>query len=281
MRIQERDLKLLKMTCEFGLLSTRQLRDHFFKGVAITTVLKRLRILEKEKLIKRVPGLESTELLWSIDHKGAKMIEKDNYKISWNKHVLEHDHKVSCLRLTFLNHKLYESWVPEHEMKSLLFKKYSYKQSINKLIPDGLMTIRRDGKLETWAMEVELSLKGKKRYDKIFSEYGRKENLTGIWYFIKGDNIFNFLKGLLRHKAALLNGKALMISFVEDVISNHMIAKIYNSKTANNFVDFFGLSNYQLAQVPAHSVSNFVSQKRNFQKDLSYQYHTSISEFQN
>lgn len=281
MRIQDRDLKLLKMICEFGLLTTRQLGDHFFKRVAITTVLKRLRILEKEKLIKRVSGLESTELLWSIDHKGAKMIEKDNYKILWNKHVLEHDHKVSCLRLTFLNHKLYESWIPEHEMKSLLFKKYSYKQSINKLIPDGLMTIRRGGKLETWAMEVELSLKGKKRYDKIFYEYGRKENLTGIWYFIKGDNIFNFLKELLRHKAAILNGKALMISFVEDVISNCMSSKIYNSKSANNFAEFFGLSNYQLAQVPAQGMSNLGSQETGLQKALSLQYHTPIPEFQN
>ena len=106
MRLQKRDCELLKMICDFGLLSTKQIGNLFFKEVAITTVLKRLRILEREDFIKRVTGLGSFELLWGINNKGARLIEKENFKTSWNKQLLEHDYKISCLRLSFLNSKL-------------------------------------------------------------------------------------------------------------------------------------------------------------------------------
>jgi hypothetical protein len=46
------------------------------------------------------------------------------------------------------------------------------------------MTIKRKSNVETWAMELELNLKGKDRYERIFKEYGKKENLSGIWYFV-------------------------------------------------------------------------------------------------
>ena len=281
MRLQKRDVELLIMICDFGLLSTKQIGNLFFKEVAITTVLKRLRILEKERLIKRVSGLESFELLWIISDKGARIIEKENYKTSWNKQLLEHDHKISSLRLSFLNLKLYESWGPEHEIRSLLYKKYSFKGSLNKLIPDGLMTVKRKGNIETWAMEMELSIKGKNRYEKIFKEYGKKENLTGIWYFVKGESIFKSLKGSYKRHSYLLNGKAFIISYVDEVLFNLIEAKIFYPAKTETLTQFLGIPNLQPAHVPAHSVSNLNLQKMGSQKNLSSDYHTSNLGFQN
>jgi len=281
MRLQKRDEELLKMVCDFGLLSTKQIGNLFFKEVAITTVLKRLRILEREGFIKRVTGLESFELLWGINNKGARLIERENYKISWNKQLLEHDYKISSLRLNFLNSKLYESWVPEHEIRSLLYKKYSFKGSLNKLIPDGLMTIKRNGKVETWAMEMELSLKGKDRYERIFKEYGKKENLSGIWYFVKGDSLFKSLNDSYKRYSYLLNGKALVISYIDEVLSNLMEARIFYPANAVKLSQFFGVGQFQLAQVPAQRVSNLNLQKGLHQKPLSSCFQTSISGSQN
>lgn len=281
MRLQKRDYELLKMICDFGLLSTKQIGSVFFEDVAITTVLKRLRILEEEKLIKRVVGLESFELLWVINNKGAKLIEQGNYKTSWSKQMLEHDHKISSLRLSFLKSKLYESWVPEHEIKSLLYKKYSFKGSINKLIPDGLMTIKRKGNIETWAMEMELSLKGKDRYERIFKEYGIKENLSGIWYFAKGESVFKLLKDSYKRYSYLLNGKGFVISYIDDVLSNLLDAKIFYPSNVEILSQFFGNKDFQLAHVPAHTVSNLDLKKGIPQMTLSNQYHTPISEFKN
>lgn len=281
MRLQKRDVELLIMICDFGLLSTKQIGKLFFKEVAITTVLKRLRILEKGRLIKRVSGLESFELLWVLSDKGARIIERENYKTSWNKRLLEHDHKISSLRLNFLNLKLYESWVPEHEIRSLLYKKYSFKGSLNKLIPDGLMTVKRKGNIETWAMEMELSLKGKNRYEKIFKEYGKKENLSGIWYFAKGESIFKSLKDSYKRHSYLLNGKTFVISYVDEVLFNLIEAKIFYPGKTETLTQFFGIPSFQPAHVPAHSVSNLNLQKMASQKNLSSDYHTSNLGFQN
>ena len=281
MRLQKRDGELFKMVCDFGLLSTKQIGNLFFKEVAITTVLKRLRILEKEGFIKRVSGLESFELLWGISDKGARLIEQENYKTSWSKQLLEHDYKISSLRLSFLNFKLYESWVPEHEIRSLLYKKYSFKGSLNKLIPDGLMTIKRKGNVETWAMEIELSLKGKDRYERIFREYGKKENLSGIWYFVKGDSLFKSLKDSYKRYSYLLNGKVFVISYIDEVLSNLMEAKIFYPANVETLSQFLGIRSFQPAHVPAHTVSNLNLQKGVSKKILSSDFHTSISGTQN
>lgn len=280
MRFQKRDGELLKMICDFGVLSTKQIGNLFFKEVAITTVLKRLRILEKAGLIKRVSGLESFELLWVISDKGARIIEKENYKTSWSKQLLEHDYKISSLRLSFLNLKLYESWIPEHEIRSLLYKKYSFKGSLNKLIPDGLITIKRKGNVETWAMEMELSLKGKDRYEKIFKEYGKKENLSGIWYLVKGESNFKSLNDAYKRHSCLLHGKAFIISYVDEVLSSLMDAKIFYPTYAETLADFLGIPKLQSAHMPAHNVSNLNLQKMGSRKNLSSDYHTSILGFQ-
>jgi len=88
------------------------------------------------------------------------------------------------------------------------------------LIPDGRMTIKKNGNLETWAIEMELSLKNKTRYEKIFKEYGKKENVKGIWYFVQGESLFKSLKENIKKSSYLLNGKKVVISFIEEVFGN-------------------------------------------------------------
>ena len=274
MRVQERDKELLKLICELGLLSTKQVGNLFFKDVAMTTVLKRLRLLEGERLIKRVHGLESFELLWSIDNKGAKLIEKEFYKNTWNKAMLVHDYKLSSLRQMLSKFKLYEYWLPEHELRSLIYKKYTFKGSLNKLIPDGLMTFRKNGIVETWAIEMELSLKNKNRYEKIFREYGKKENLKGIWYFVQGDSLFKSLKENFKTFSYLLNGKALMISFIDEVLCTPTDAKLFTQNSFTGLSQFFGVPQLQVAQVPTHRVSKLSLINSSLEKGLSAQIHT-------
>jgi DNA-binding Lrp family transcriptional regulator len=281
MRLQNRDIELMKMICDFGLISTKQVGDLFFKDVAITTVLKRLRILEEEKYIKRVTGLESHELLWSIDNKGARLIEKEYFKTIWNKQMIDHDHKISSLRQILLRFKMYESWIPEHEIRSLVYKKNSFKGSLNKLIPDGLMTYKKNGVLETVAIEMELNLKNKERYERVFREYGKKENLSGIWYLVKGESIFKSLKENYKRCSHLLNEKGFMISLIDEVLINPLEAKIFQPNRIELLPNFFGVRDLQLAQVPAQGMSNLNLKNNVLQKSLSHDYHTAMLGFKN
>ena len=69
--LTERDKCLLRFLSATGFLGTSHIQTIYFRGAARTTVLRRLRMLEKKSLIKRVLGLESQEVLWMLTLKGS------------------------------------------------------------------------------------------------------------------------------------------------------------------------------------------------------------------
>jgi hypothetical protein len=63
MVITNRDRLLLSQLHLYGMLATNQVRKIVFNDIAVTTVLRRLRILESKHLIKRIDGLSTAEKL--------------------------------------------------------------------------------------------------------------------------------------------------------------------------------------------------------------------------
>lgn len=272
----KRDLDILQKVTSFGILSTTELADLFFQGIARTTVLKRLRILEGKKFIKRVKGLENAELLWSIDQKGAKLIDKEFFKTSWDKKTIDHDLLISKIRLAFEKVKLYESWIPEHEIKSRLSQKLSFKEAIKKLIPDGIMNVKLNNKIESMAIEVELSHKNKNRYERIFREYGRKENLFGVWYFVRSEAIFKMLMSDANKYSYELKGKKLFVSFADEILKDISKARIFTFKEYFLIKEMFPNIINSLAQELAHPMSNQNFKSCDNEHDSSLLNHTSF-----
>jgi DNA-binding Lrp family transcriptional regulator len=58
-----RDIYIIKKIAAYGMLTTKQINSVCFKSIATTTVLRRLRMLEDEKYIQRLRGLESQDIL--------------------------------------------------------------------------------------------------------------------------------------------------------------------------------------------------------------------------
>lgn len=85
--------------------------------------------------------------------------------------MLEHDHKLLSLRLILERLGIVKSWTAEHQIRSMIYKKYSLREAKNKLIPDGLMEATIKNYSETVAIELELNLKNKDRYQKIIYAY--------------------------------------------------------------------------------------------------------------
>ena len=52
------------------------------------------------------------------------------------------------------------------------------------LVPDSLFITKHDEEMKAVALELELSLKSKVRYKKIFSQYKEKENIWFVWYVV-------------------------------------------------------------------------------------------------
>lgn len=182
MELTSRDMKLFSCLGLYGMLSTSQIGSKLFGAIATTTVLRRLRLLEGKGYLKRIVGLESHEVLWALTGKGSTTSNVPLPKRHWSKNMLEHDHSLACLRLALEGAGIAHSWLPEHEIRSSVFKKHGFRGIKERIVPDGLMGIEAGGKIMSVAIELELTLKNKGRLRKTLNRYLEKDGLHAIWY---------------------------------------------------------------------------------------------------
>ena len=187
----ERDLLLLEQLESYGVLSTQQIRELIFKGINTRTVLRRLRLLKQRGFIFSSEGLPNGGLAWILSKKSALLFKYNIETKIINKNTLQHDVGVSSIRIQLERLKIAESWTAEHILKKEVVKS-SYEERRNSfsytdespLIPDSLFTTKHEGEMKAVALELELSLKSKARYKKIFSQYKEKEKIWFVWYVV-------------------------------------------------------------------------------------------------
>jgi DNA-binding HxlR family transcriptional regulator len=252
MVITKRDLLLFRTLASYGMLSTKQVASNVFHSIATTTVLRRLRTLEASNYLRRITGLESQEVLWVLMEKGAEIAGVQLSKRHWSKNMLNHDHKLLSLRLKLEKCGVAKSWIPEHEIRSLIFKKYGLKDAKQKLIPDGLMGVEAKGNKTSVAIELELTLKNQGRIKEIVKRYQEKKDLSAVWYIAESKTILNSLfREWINHqgpnKSIKLHG-----SLFEDVIKNPAEALIYGEGNSLKVKDVW-------CARPAHSSAQGVS----------------------
>lgn len=181
-RLTERDLKVLNKLGSYEMLSSKQLSKICFPEIDKSTIHRRLRILENEKLIRRSFGLQSRENVWSLSRYGASTIHRDGFIEHINKNNLEHDILLAEVRLALESSGLAKSWTTEQQIRRQTATKHEKdKQSIN---PDGIMTIRIGDGYKVVAIELELTAKNPSRYRKTFRQYGEMKSIWGVWYFV-------------------------------------------------------------------------------------------------
>jgi DNA-binding MarR family transcriptional regulator len=225
----ERDIDLFKKLSNYSMLSTKQIKNLCFGGIAKTTVLRRLRRLEKEKYIQRLRGLESQEVLWYLLDRGADIAEVHLSKRNWSKNLLEHDFKLIGLRLLLESQGLAHSWIPEHEIKRSIFKNNDFRSAKEKLIPDGFMGIEVNGIKQTLAIELELTLKNKDKLRKVIGRYKEKE-LHGVWYISPSKSILNSINHQWKNTWCMnKNPPMIYLSLLDDLMKNPLEAKVYGN----------------------------------------------------
>lgn len=191
MNLTNRDLELFKKLSSYGMLSTQQLRRIVFGGIALTTVLRRLRLLEENFFVRRLDGLSSHELLWMLTPKGAETGKALLPKRNWSKNMLEHDYKLLSLRLLSEGEGIARLWTPEHEIRSKVFRNYGIRGAKNKLIPDGIMSAEVNGIQESVAIELELTLKNQMKLKETLRRYQETTSTFAVWYIVPSVAIMN------------------------------------------------------------------------------------------
>ncbi|NOT77620.1 MAG: Lrp/AsnC family transcriptional regulator [Bacteriovoracaceae bacterium] len=275
-KLTKRDQELLSGLAQYGMFSTKTIIEMYFNGINFSTVLRRLRKLEAENFIRRVGKLETNEFLWGVTSKGGELVGQEFFKTHWSKSMLEHDHKLVGLRLLLENLDLSKSWIPEHQIRSSIYKKYSLRDAKDKLIPDGLMEASVKNYSESLAIELELNLKNKARYKKMIYAYQGKDNLHAVWFIVSSRSILNCLKDYWNKCRSNYSKVRVYFSLLEDIQTLGANAKMIGLETTYIIKNYFDLP----AQVSAQSVSTPITNLKILNVGLSPSIHAQMSEVQ-
>ncbi len=271
MLLTKRDLELFRKLSSYGMLTTKQVQTIVFNSIALTTVLRRLRVLEAHFYLRRIIGLNNQELLWVLTPKGAKAGNVVIPKRRWSKNMLEHDYKLLLLRLLLEESGIAHTWTPEHEIRSHIFKKYGIRGARERIIPDGLMNIEVNGKIELVAIELELTLKNKQKIGQTIRRYLGHKSLYGIWYvspkkFIL-ENVYTEWMGV----KYMHSFTQFFVSLLDDVMKNAIEAKLYGIKPQRKIGELW-------QTLPAQRVSTLEEKKIEEKNELSEENHAPILE---
>jgi DNA-binding Lrp family transcriptional regulator len=248
MYFTNRDQHLLSDLGNYGLLSTTVIVEKHFNNVDYSTVLRRLRILEKEGLIRRAGLLMTTENLWAIAPKGAKKMSLENFKCYWNQASIDHDFKLIKLRMFLEELGIIKKWIAEHVIRSMIYKKYSLRDAKNKLIPDGIIETKIDNSSQSMAIELELNLKSQSRYKKILGQYQWNKDLLGVWYIVPTLAILNKLNDYWNRTASSYTEGKIYFSLLDDLLTFKGESLLYSTNEKFRLKEFFKIPAHQTAQ---------------------------------
>ncbi len=220
MILTQRDLELFKKLSSHGMLSSRQIAVLLFSSIEISTVLRRLRKLEEHRYLKRILGLESQDILWTITPKAAEAASVSIPKRHWSKNMLDHDFKLLSLRLVLESSGVAHSWMPEHEIRSSIFKSLGFRGAKQKLIPDGFMGIEVDEKRMSVPIELELTLKNKDKLRQTIRRYHSQTEIPAVWYIAPSMGILNSIFALWHSMAPGAGSPRLYVSVLEEVMKD-------------------------------------------------------------
>jgi hypothetical protein len=229
MKIGKRDQALLESMSRYGTLSTKQIRTRFFEGVAKTTVLRRLRILEESDVIRRIRGLPDAELAWIITKHGASQARVKGKPPKYNnQNAIRHEVQLTSTRMLLEQLGLGENFTPEFELKRLLAENDIH-AAREKQVPDGLFLAEQNGVTKTVALELERTIKGWSRYKKVVTEYESKEKLDFVWYLTNDHRLEKLLMPLWKKRLTFRKSPELLLTYLYDLESNGSEATVHRS----------------------------------------------------
>lgn len=174
MQLVKRDIEILQFINEFGYCDMPRLMKQFqLKKTWMYEIVQRL---ISEKLLKHERIFHAKHGVYYLTVKGAKYTDLppiDRVTVG------RYEHHMCVLSVYSVLKKKYPSahWVTERKLKYDLFFDGIGKSGH---VADGMLQFP-DGK--QIAIEVELSVKGRNRIEKILKGYGAKLAIHEVWYF--------------------------------------------------------------------------------------------------
>jgi len=259
MVIQERDQEILRKISKYAVLSTNQIGHLLFQSVVHTTMMRRLRALEKAKYIHRGVPLDDGTNTWILGLEGRRLINQKPSAMFMNRNTIGHDVLLNDVRILLESLNLGHDWTPEWEMKSRAMRNDRHRQS-ERVIPDGLMIEPMNGKSTVFAVELERTRKSKQRYDKVLYQYSLRDTVDVIWYITRDLAIADAIIDAGRERRFPMD--RLWFSVEQKIFSEKDLTPVWLPDEGKWIkLNQLGFDKLKPAQPPAHEVSRQTQEK--------------------
>ncbi len=185
-RISGRDKRLFELLARYEIMGSKQVRKLLFNDIPETNFFRRMRELEKAKMIRRIGPMTDHSYAWLLGPKGKERMgfgERDFFK---TRLTLEHDVTLTQVRMTLDAIGVGKKFVAESELrKRARLQQTGYLEKKKQVVvPDGLFPVLIKERAEVFALEVELNFKNRLRYQELFKRYLKMDGLYAIWYVV-------------------------------------------------------------------------------------------------
>jgi hypothetical protein len=228
MILMDRDKILFETLLNYPVMTTKQVGAKVFPGVQLKTVLKRLGKLEANGYLEKIEGLPTYDRAWMLAAKGALIVSDRLPKRRVSRFLLEHEVKLVDLRISLEDAGIAHHWIPEHEIRSSAAARYGLRNMKHRTIPDAIMVVNHRGVMKSVALELELSGKNIRRYQRTFTDYALQSEISAVWYVTESSRLAKRLEKIWNS----INGKNSRVRFIwseaHDIIKNGSEAKIFS-----------------------------------------------------
>lgn len=174
MQLTKRDIEMIRFINEFGFCEMPQFMKRF--GLKKTWMYEMMQRLIEAGFIKHQRILHGRPGVYSVTRKGAKLTDLPPIE---QVTVGRYEHQ-NCVLNVYM--KLREQYPEAHWISERRLMNDKFCDGLGKTghVSDGILMFP-DGK--QIAIEVELSIKGKNRIEKILRGYGAQLSIKEVWYY--------------------------------------------------------------------------------------------------
>jgi hypothetical protein len=229
MILQTRDKQILASLSKYGILSSGQIGELFFGPVRHTTMMRRLRILERAGVIFRAKGMPDSESAWYLGSKGAKAIGAEDAVRYTNQNIVHHEVTLSAVRLVLESLGIGEDFTTETELR----KEYEWKgndpKKDHRVIPDGIFIATKSNRPHAVALEIELQPKNHARLHRIFTEYAMMSEIVRVFYVVSSESIAGLIMNQWSQVRRLDNSPYLIWCYLDELKKKKDRARVFDS----------------------------------------------------
>jgi hypothetical protein len=174
MKLTERDIDIICFINEFGFCEMVQIEKRFFLNKPRNYEI--MRRLVGNGFVRHERIFFGRHGIYYVRPKGAKYTNLPSLDRIYNG---QYDHQISIIEVYLKLRKQYPDahWISERKLKHDKFYDGVGKSGH---VSDGLLIFPDDRQI---AIEVEMSVKGKNRIEKIFKGYGKQFTIKEVWYY--------------------------------------------------------------------------------------------------